>query len=299
MTFESDNRAEAPVGAESRGRHSHASHAAHGSEGAPTFRNPLTALFGRRKSTVTIGDVRYFDGAELSRPLDMPPVVRYVALAAMVVAAIIGGVILFNWVDQITNEPLRQQEALQQNLTREVPLELPSLAALMPQSDEEMMATLTEAGYTLFERTPVGTNPEGGFVVVKLPADVSVEEAGLMYVKGIDKLSAADAVRLLKGAWTLDVSRKAGESIRLRYADFESGTIEKAIQNAMAAEGLQNATVTDSGVDDSGNTYQAGTVVTEGGATYTWRVSVIDLAKVYDISGLPNTAYYVGIRFSA
>lgn len=299
MTFESESRAEAPEGAGSRGRHSHAGHASHGNGGEPTFRNPLTALFGRRKSTVTIGDVRYFDGAELSRPLDMPPAVRYVALAAMVVAAVIGGTVLFNWVDQITNEPLRQQEALQQNLTREAPLDLPSLAALMPQSDEEMMATLTEAGYTLYERTPVGTNPEGGFDVIKLPADVSVEEAGLMYVKGIDKLSAADAVRLLKGAWTLDVSRKAGESVRLRYADFDSGTIEKAIQNAMAAEGLQNATVTDSGVDDSGNTYQTGTVVTEGGSTYTWRVSVIDLAKVYSIAGLPNTAYYVGIRFSA
>lgn len=299
MTFESESRASAPEGAESRGRHSHASHASHGEKGEPTFRNPLTTIFGRRKSTVTIGDVRYLDGAELSRPLDMPPAVRYVAAAAMVVAAVIGGTVLFNWVDQITNEPLRQQEALQQNLIREVSLELPSLAALMPQSDEEMMASLNEAGYTLYERTPVGTNPDGGFDVIKLPPDVSVEEAGLMYVKGIDKLSAADAVRLLKGGWTLDVSRKAGESVRLRYADFDSGTIEKAIQNAMVAEGLQNANVTDSGVDDSGNTYQTGTVVTEGGSTYTWRVSVIDLAKVYSISGLPNTAYYVGIRFSA
>ena len=299
MTFESESRASAPEGAESCGRHSHASHASHGEKGEPTFRNPLTTIFGRRKSTVTIGDVRYLDGAELSRPLDMPPAVRYVAAAAMVVAAVIGGTVLFNWVDQITNEPLRQQEALQQNLIREVSLELPSLAALMPQSDEEMMASLNEAGYTLYERTPVGANPDGGFDVIKLPPDVSVEEAGLMYVKGIDKLSAADAVRLLKGGWTLDVSRKAGESVRLRYADFDSGTIEKAIQNAMVAEGLQNATVTDSGVDDSGNTYQTGTVVTEGGSTYTWRVSVIDLAKVYSISGLPNTAYYVGIRFSA
>lgn len=289
---------------ERRGRHSHAADSArhapgHGKAARPTFRNPLTELFSRRKSTVTIGDVRYFDGAELSRPLEMPPVVRYVALGAMVVAAILGGILLFHWVDQITNEPLRQQEALQQNLTREVSLDLPSLATLMPQSDEEVMTTLTEAGYTLYERTPVGTNPDGGFEVIKLPADVTLEEAGLMYVKGIDKLSAPDAVRLLKGAWTLTVSRKNGTDMRVRYADFESGTIEKAIQNAMVSEGLENANVIDSGVDDSGNTYQTGTVATEDGTTYTWRVSVIDLSKVYSISGLPNTAYYVGIRFSA
>ena len=33
--------------------------------------------------------------------------------------------------------------------------------------------------------------------------------------------------------------------------------------------------------------------------TYNWRVSVIELDEVYDISGLPNTAFYVGIRFTA
>ena len=66
----------------------------------------------------------------------------------------------------------------------------------------------------------------------------------------------------------------------------------------MQAEGLENAKVTDSGVDDSGNTYQAGTVKSDG-EKYTWRVSVIDLSEVYDISGLPNTAFFVGIRFSA
>jgi hypothetical protein len=213
-------------------------------------------------------------------------------------APLAGGLFLSKYFDQVMNEPLRQQEALQENLAREVSYDLPSLAALMPLDDEAMMASLTEAGYTLYERTPVGTNPEGGFEVIKLPADLTVEEAGLMYMTGIDKLSAADAVRLLKGAWTLDVSRKAGESIRLRYADFDSGTIEKAVQGAMQAEGLESAEITDNGVDDSGNTFQAGTVATDSG-TYNWRVSAIELSEMYDISGLPNTAFFVGIRFGA
>ena len=51
-------------------------------------------------------------------------------------------------------------------------------------------------------------------------------------------------------------------------------------------------------MDDSGNTYQAGVVSTDNG-TYNWRVSVIELDEVYDISGLPNTAFYVVIRFTA
>lgn len=256
------------------------------------------ALFRREKSTVRIGDVRYLDGAELSRPLEMPTRVKAVMGAAMVVAALVGCSVLGKYVDQVMNEPLRQQEALQENLAREVSYDLPSLAALMPLDDESMMASLNEAGYTLYERTPVGTNPDGGFEVIKLPADMTVEEAGLMYMQGIDKLTAADAVRLLKGAWTLDVSRKAGESLRLRYADFDSGTIEKAVQSAMQAEGLESATITDNGVDDSGNTFQAGTVSTDNG-TYNWRVSAIELSEMYDIAGLPNTAFFVGIRFGA
>lgn len=281
-----------------RGRHS-ASHArgAHGSQ--PQARRSFTSLFHREKSRVTIGDVRYYDGAELSRPLEMPSRVRVVMYAAMAVAALLGALFLFNYFDSMMNEPLRQQQTLQENLTREVSLDLPLLTKLMPRSDEKVMAVLQKNDYTLYERTPIGTDPDGGFEVIKLPADVSLEEAGAMYLKGVDKLSAADAVKLLKGGWTLTVSRKNGTSMRLRYADFDSGTIEKAVQNAMAAEGLENATVEDSGVDDSGNTYQTGTVTDKKDRTYTWRVSVIELSEVYDISGLPNTAYFVGIRFSA
>lgn len=290
---------EAPEGAAEHassrrgGRHSHA----RATEPAPR-QSLKERLFHRQKSTVRIGDVSYLDGAELSRPQEMPVRVRTVMFAAMAVAALIGGLFLAKYLDQVMNEPIRQQQTLQENLTREVSLDLPQLVQFMPENDEDIMASLTDAGYTLYERTPVGANPDGGFEVIKLPPDMSLEEAGLMYTKGIDRLSAADAVRLLKGAWTLDVSRKAGVSMRVRYADFDSGSIEAAVQSAMQAEGLENAKVTDSGVDDSGNTYQAGTVKGDG-KKYNWRVSVIELSEMYDISGLPNTAYFVGIRFSA
>ncbi len=93
--------------------------------------------------------------------------------------------------DQILNEPIRQQQALQENLTREVSLDLPQIAQLMPENDEDIMTSLSEAGLTLYERTPVGTNPDGGFEVIKLPPDMTVEEAGLMYVKGIDRCRAS------------------------------------------------------------------------------------------------------------
>ena len=287
---------EANVSPAEEARRRKASHARSGETETPHARragfHPLTR---DPKSTVQIGDVRYYDGAELSRPLEKR---KKVSAPAMVVAAVIGCLFLGRYFDQIMNEPIRQQQMLQENLAREVSYDFPLLSSLMPLTDEEIMTALTDAGYTLYERTPVGTDPDGGFEVIKLPADVSLEEAGLMYVQGIDKLSAGDAVKLLKGAWTLTVTRKNGDDMRLRYADFASGTIEKAVQGAMQVEGLENAEVTDSGVDDSGNTYQAGVVSTDNG-TYNWRVSVIELDEVYDISGLPNTAFYVGIRFTA
>lgn len=140
--------------------------------------------------------------------------------------------------------------------------------------------------------------PDGGFEVIKLPADVSLEEAGLMYVQGIDKLSAGDAVKLLKGAWTLTVSRKAGDDMRLRYADFASATIEKADPWGHAGGGAGKCRGHRQRRGRLGQHLQAGVVSTDNG-TYNWRVSVIELDEVYDISGLPNTAFYVGIRFTA
>lgn len=264
----------------------------------PYIRQSLMDLFRHKRSTVQIGDVCYYDGAELSRPLEMPPIVRYVTVVAMLIAAILGALFVGNYLDKIMNEPIRQQEALSAALTRDVAVELPPLASIMPLDDEGVMTYLMENGYTLYERTPLGTNPDGGFEVIKLPSDISLEEAEAMYVTGIDRLSAPEAVTLLKGSWNLTVQRKLGADMRVRYADFESGTIERATQNAMQAEGLANATVTETGVDGSGNTFQAGTVTTEDGSTYNWRVSVIDLSRVYSIMGLPNTAYYVGVRFT-
>ena len=154
------------------------------------------------------------------------------------------------------------------------------------------MQTFTDAGFTLYERVPLGTNAEGGFDVVKLPSDVPLEEAGLLYLQGINNISAASAAKLLNGSWDLEVSRKSGTVLRLHYADFTATDADSAIFSAMESQGLDSTMVTDSGVDDAGNTYQAGTA--DG---YTWRISVIGLSEVYKSSGLPATAQYVGIRF--
>ncbi|MCI8468068.1 MAG: teichoic acid transporter [Eggerthellaceae bacterium] len=268
----------------SAGRHSGA-HAGGHAAGEPV--DPTT-------SRAQEGSVRYLEGEGLKRPLDPPELVRRGMLVFMGLAVLVGAFLVFRWVDGVYLSPASDQEEMQRNITREVALDLPSLATLMPLDDAAMVQSFADAGLTIYERTPVGTNPDGGFDVVKLPSDVSLEEAGLLYLQGINNISGASAAKLLNGSWDLEVSRKAGTVLRLHYADFSATNADDAIFNAMASQGLDSTMVTDSGVDDAGNTYQAGTTP-EG---YGWRVSVIGLDEMYKISGLPSTAQYVGIRMT-
>lgn len=243
------------------------------------------------------GPIKYPDDSGLKRPLDPPSSVRRNMLAILAVACLIGGFVIFKYLDAAVTGPLKDKEAAAEYAAKEVALDLPQIAPLLNSDDQAIMSSLSSAGYTLYEKTPVGSNEKGGFEVIKLPADVSLEQAGLIYLGGINNASASDAAKLLNGSWTLSVDRSAGTSIRVRYADFASGNIDTAIQAAKAAEGLSDAQATDAGVDDAGNTYQEGTI-TSGEETYVWRVSVVPLSDVYDVTGLPEDALFVGIRFT-
>ncbi|MFR7403372.1 MAG: hypothetical protein ACLUW6_01590 [Coriobacteriaceae bacterium] len=85
--------------------------------------------------------------------------------------------------------------------------------------------------------------------------------------------------------------------MRLRYADFARAPLRRP-SRGHAGGGAGKCRGHRQRRGRLGNTYQAGVVSTDNG-TYNWRVSVIELDEVYDISGLPNTAFYVGIRFTA
>ncbi len=240
--------------------------------------------------------VVYPDGSALLRPLDPPRSLKAKMLIPVLVAGLVGAGAFASYLNAVIGEPQRQQEALEANITRDVALDLPAIAPLLSQSDQDMLSSLQSSGYTLYEKTPIGSNEKGGFEVIKLPSDVSLEQAGLMYLQGVDNLDPSDAGLLLHGSWSFAVDRSAGTNIRVRYADFNSKSIDSAIQNAKAAEGLADLQAEEAGVDDSGNTYQTGTLAL-GEETCTWRVSVCPLSDIYSVSGLPEDAYYVGIRF--
>ncbi len=259
-------------------------------------------LFKSRRNEYvdTEGPVRYLDGSGLERPLDMPKPQIAIMIAFVVVAALIGGYLLFNVLDAVKGGAARAQASVEENLSREVSYDLPSLTSYIAMNDDEIKQALADAGLTVIDKGGMSEDPDAALELIKLPADVSELDAGMMYSKGVSKLTASEAALLLNGSWTLNADRSEETSIRLRYADFSSGSLDAAIDSAIAAEGFDPATVAEDGmgVDEVGNTFKQGTVEANG-TTYTWKVSAIPLSEMYDISGLPDTATYVGVRLSA
>ncbi|OUO90344.1 teichoic acid transporter [Gordonibacter sp. An230] len=248
----------------------------------------------------TGGPVRYLDDAGLKRPLVAPRQQMALMAAFVLVAAVIGGLLLYSVLGAVSGNAERAQASVEENLARDVSYDLPVLTSLATLDDNAIRQSFADAGYSTVDLSTQEEFPSGGFELAKLPSDVSTVDAGLMYAQGIAQLSAADAARLLKGSWTLTVDRSETLNMNVRYADFSSGSVDAAVQAAVAAEGFDPATVQEDGqgVDEVGNTFMAGTVGI-GDATYTWRVSAIALSEVYDISGLPDSAVYVGIRLTA
>ncbi len=245
----------------------------------------------------TDGPVRHLDGSGLKRPLDMPQSAKAVMGAFVVVAAVIGGVILFNVLDSVYNSAARTQLTVEENLSRSVSLDLPQLSSLFLLDNESIKQTFADSGLTTYEVSSADDSANGGFDLFKLPSDVSVADAGVMYLSGINSLSAADASRFLNGSWRMTVTRNDVTDMGVWYADFTSGSVDAAIQNALVAEAFDTSTLGESGTDEAGNTFQAGTIDV-GGTTCSWRISAILLSSYYDIEGLPDTAVYVGIRMT-
>lgn len=254
----------------------------------------------RNEYVETEGPVRYLDGSGLQRPLDMPKPQIAVMIGFAVAAALIGGYLLFGVLDAVQGNAARSQASVEENLSRDVSYDLPALTSFATLGDDEIKQSLADAGYTVIDKGSLREDEGGSLDLIKLPADVSELDAMMMYQKGVSKLSASEAALLLNGSWTLEANRDDGLSMRLAYADFSSSTLDEAINAAIAAEGFDPATIPEdgAGVDEVGNTFKSGTVEVDG-ASYTWKVSAIPLSDMYDISGLPETAAYVGIRLSA
>ncbi len=240
--------------------------------------------------------IRYLNGDKLKRPLDYPKPVRRAALICMALGLVIGGIVLALYFDSVVNEPIRQQNELENVLSEDAVLNLPNLESLMPLDDEQITANLKDTGDTIFEKTPAGS--EKAMELIKLPAGVSIVDAGSAYLSGIDSLPANQLIKLIHGSWDLKVDRVDGTSMVIHYCDFDSGNVDAALQAALVAEGFDKYPITDNGTDNSGNTFAEGNITTDTG-DYTWRVSTIPLTEIYSTQGIPEDAVYVGIRMTS
>lgn len=241
--------------------------------------------------------VRYLNGENLSRPLRMPAKFRRLSYIVVLVAVAIGAGFLTYYFDTTINEPKREQQKMEERLQQDIALDLPNMISLLPMDDATIIATLQSTGDTIFNKSEAQGNTSS-LELIKLPADVDLAQAAAMYIKGINKLSGVEAATLLNGSWDLDVDRSKGMNMAIHYADFKSKTVDAAIQNALVTEGLDQTELSESGVDDSGNTFATGNVEV-GGITYAWKISALPLNEIYSVNGLPEDAVYVGIRFTS
>lgn len=249
---------------------------------------------GERDYTNVRGNVAYLDGTPLVRPADMPRTQRVIALVIVIAAVVIGVVMVNNLVISRWRDAADAEQAIADNLAREASIDtVPDMTALVGLDNEAIRAAFAEKGYTVYDAT--AADDSNDLVLYKIPSDMSLGDAAVLYQQGVGSLDAERASRLLNGSWYFAADRINGTSMVVRYADFSTGDPQVAVQNAITAEGLGKAAVTETGVDESGNTYSSGTVEA-GDVACIWKVSALPLDEMYSISGLPTDACYVGIR---
>ncbi len=242
------------------------------------------------------GNILYLDDKGIKRPQRMPLQHKLIALAFVAVGIAIGLIFMNNTVYETARQAALAQESVETNLAREASLTtVPVLSELANAADADVIANLQNRGYTIYNAT---TERSAGINIYKIPGDMSLSDAEILYSRGISSLNASQASRLLNGSWNLGTSWESAYTIVVRYSDFKSTTVESAIASALQQQGIDPASSDESGIDDSGNNFQKGTLVAPNGITYTWRVSAIELKEVYDITGLPDQGYYVGIRLT-
>ena len=252
---------------------------------------------GTREYTKRQGEIVYLDGSRLARPADMPRTQRLIALVIIIVAIGVGLFMVDHFVFSKWRESADAEKTVAANLAREGSLEtIPQVASFINLDNDAIKATLDTAGYTMYDAS--NSNNATDLLLYRIPSDIQASEAASLFMKGVNSLDAVEASKLLNGSWSFEADRVGGTSMVVRYADFGTSDPQVAVQKAFENQGFDSASVSDSGIDESGNTFMMGTV-DAGGKPCSWKISGLPLDEIYSISGLPTDACYVGIRVTA
>lgn len=241
------------------------------------------------------GNVVYPDGRAFARPLQIPRSGRVVLTVICAAALAIGSVSAYRYYDSVVNKSAYDAEDVQTELSRGVSVDVPVLTSYAGLDSATILAQLTESGYTVIDLAQLTGSTSRAIDLVKLPSDMSEAEAALALAQGVDNLSSSDAAKLLSGSWRMTQTNATGVNLIVRYADFDSGSTEAAIETAIASQGWDASTASEMQTDSNNNTSRSGAVEVNG-TDYTWTVSVCPLSEVYTFSGEPENSYYVGIH---
>lgn len=219
-------------------------------------------------------------------------------LVGIVLAACLGGFAIYKTADTLFFSVEREQKQIEANIARSIDYGFPNGISLCTKTSDEALAHLAELGKTLYYFSTEADYPDGGFDVFAIPNDVSEDQAKEALSNGISRMSALDASMMLNGAYRVTYDLSNYHDLRIRYSDFKSTSYDEALDAAQLAQNLSGDLfeLVDEGTDNYGNHFRSG-IYDKEGANIEWRISVIDLNNVYDIKGLPENAYYVGIRF--
>jgi len=254
-----------------------------------------------------IAPINYPDDSGLRRPQVPPAGFKKSLFPSVVAALIVGAFIVIAAVSYIIIMPAIERNTIKDYCLRDVSYNFPSLAQCFSYSNEEALQWTTNEGYTVCK---VSSDDEIGLDFYRAPGSLEANKARSIVKAGLTNVSATDLALFLNGSWRMTYDREGTYSLRVRYADFKSGSIDNAMNAAIQQQGLTGATVTSTGIDNNLNTYIEGTLAlelteefktlwnaTDDSQNITWRISCIELNEVYP-QQLTDLSYYVGIRFT-
>lgn len=246
------------------------------------------------------GSVRYMNAPALRRGMHIPVNIKLL-IAGLGVLALLGAALFgFRIYNNVVNAPARYAESIAIAINEGKDLQLPTLNNFVGSDAVTIRDSFSASGYktidvdALYAAEGEELDPNS-IDIVKTPSDVEENRALELFRSNLRRTEVVEAAHFLAGTWRFSSYLGEGIDLKVKYADFTSSSIEEAIMTAIAAQGWADSTFGETGVDQSGNTYQNGTIQVNDYQLH-WSVSVCPLSEVYSVSGLPENSFYVGAR---